>query len=103
MVIVSQDKTMQFNYDNIEVIGIGNPLEDDDGKFKIIVSTISDNEYVIAKYTTEEKAKAILKSMRCFNAACKMYFYTGTAVQSTLAEKLLDNKLMPDIYEMPEE
>lgn len=60
MLIVSQDKTMSLNLDNIEAIGVGNPLEDNDGKFQILVNTTSDNQYPIAEYETEERAKEIM-------------------------------------------
>lgn len=63
MLIVNQDRTMNFNYDNIETIGIGNPLENDDGKFLILIETVSDNQYTIAKYDTEERAKEILEEI----------------------------------------
>lgn len=63
MVIVSQDKTMILNYENIEAIGIGNPLENDEGKFTILVDTISDNQYKIAKYDTEERTKEVLQEL----------------------------------------
>ena len=65
MIIVSQDKTMILNFENIEVIGIGNPLEDKDGKFKILIETTSDNQYPIAEYNTEEKAKEIIQKIYC--------------------------------------
>ena len=60
MIIVSQDKDTIINFKNIEILGIGNPLEDDEGKFKILANTTIDNQYVIAKYKTEERAKEII-------------------------------------------
>lgn len=61
MIILSQDKTEILNFDNIEVIGIGNPLENNDGKFQILVDTTNDNEFTIAEYETEERAKEVLE------------------------------------------
>ena len=55
MVIISQDKTMILNFEYIETIEIGNPLENNDGKFKILCDTTSDNQYTIAEYKTEER------------------------------------------------
>lgn len=66
MIIVSQDKYIIANFANIEMLGIGSPLEDDDGKFKILANTISDNQYVIGKYETEERAKEVLKEIARF-------------------------------------
>ena len=63
MLIVSQDRTKILNFDNIEVIGIGNPLENDNGKFQILVDTTNDNEFSIAEYETEERAKEILNGI----------------------------------------
>lgn len=68
MVIVSQDKKMIFNYENIEAIGIGDPLENNNGKFAILIETISDNQYPIAEYETEERAKEVLQEIiKCFS------------------------------------
>ena len=63
MIIISQDKTMMLNFKNIEAIGIGNPLEDKDGKFKILCNTTSDNQYPMAEYETEERANEVLEDL----------------------------------------
>ena len=63
MIIVSQYKDTIINFKNIEILGIGNPLEDDEGKFKILANTIIENQYVIAKYKTEERAKEVLQEI----------------------------------------
>lgn len=63
MIIVSQCKDTIINFKNIEILGIGNPLEDDNGKFKILANTIIENQYVIAKYKTEERAKEVLQEI----------------------------------------
>lgn len=66
MIIVSQDKDTIINFDNIGILGIlgiGNPLEDDDRKFKILANTISDSQYILAKYDTEERAKEVLEQI----------------------------------------
>ena len=39
MIIISQDKTMILNFEYIETIEIENPLENNDGKFKILCDT----------------------------------------------------------------
>ena len=63
MIIVSSDETMIINMENIEAIGIGNPLENNEGKFQILANTSSDNQYIIARYKTEESAKEVLKEI----------------------------------------
>ena len=68
MIIVSQDKDLILNFKNIDAIGIGNPLENDDGMFKVLASTTSDNEYTLGKYKTEERAKEVLQEIiTCFS------------------------------------
>lgn len=63
MIIVSQDKDTITNFNNIEIMGIGNPLEDNEGQFRILVNTTSENQYTIAKYKTEERAKEVLQEI----------------------------------------
>lgn len=92
MIIVNQDKTMIFNYKNIETIGIGNPLENDDGKFAILIETISDNQYPIALYETEERAKEVLQEI--------VSKYKTTLYNSKTNETVVN---VPKVYEMPKE
>lgn len=63
MIIVSQDKDLILNFKNIDAIGIGNPLDNDNGLFKVLASTTSDNEYTLGKYETEERAKEVLQEI----------------------------------------
>ena len=63
MIIVCQCKDTIINFKNIEVLGIGSPSEDDEKKFTILANTTSDNQYVIAKYKKEERAKEILQEI----------------------------------------
>lgn len=90
MLIVSQDKTMIVNIENIEAIGIGNPLEHNNGKFTILINTTSDNQYTIAEYKKEEKAKAVMQE-----------------IVSKYRQYNIDNNhavtILPKVYEIPEE
>ena len=63
MIIVSQDKRTILNMKNIEVIGIGCALENNEGKFQILANTSSDNQYTIAEYNTEERAIEVLQKL----------------------------------------
>ena len=63
MIIVSQDKSVILNFDNTEAIAILNPLENNEGMFKVCAITPSDNEYTLGKYTTEERAKEVLQQI----------------------------------------
>lgn len=96
MIIVSQDKELILNFGNIDVIGIGNPLENDDGMFKILVSTISDNEYTIGKYATEERAKEVLQEI------IKAYQTTEICYRGQVNYNPI-NSIHRPIYEMPVE
>lgn len=91
MIIVSQDKTMILNFENIEAIGVGNPLENNEGKFKILCDTTSDTQYTMAEYENEERAKEVLREIS------KMYkkeiINGGTAIISS-------TKI---VYEIPKE
>ena len=59
MVIMSQDKTMLINFDNIESMDIVADLDEPKTAFKIYYSTNSTRE-ALAKYSTQEKAEKVL-------------------------------------------
>ena len=95
MIIVSQDKDLILNFRNIDAMGIGNPLEDDDGMFKVLASTTSDNEYTLGKYKTEERAKEVLQEI------IKVYkFYNGKTYYVEDVHNLLGD-YENGVYEMP--
>lgn len=99
MIIISQDKTMILNFENIEAIGIGNPLEENEGKFKILCDITSDNQYTMAEYETEERAKEVLKDIISRYEAielCKREYSISNILGYTLGD-------YTPIYEMPEE
>lgn len=93
MIIVSQYKDTIINFKNIEILGIGNPLEDDEGKFKILANTIIENQYVIAKYKTEERAKEVLQEI------IKSYRYYRTAECDGYTNVLQETA----VFEMPKD
>jgi len=92
MVIISQDKTMILNFEYIETIEIRNPLENNDGKFKILCDTTSDNQYTIAEYEKEKRAKGVLQEI------IKSYREYRTAVVDGYTNVLEETA----VYEMPE-
>ena len=59
MIIVSQDKDVIVNFDNVENIWINNPLENNEGKFEIRAESYSSN-MLIGEYETEKRAKEVL-------------------------------------------
>ena len=96
MLIISKDRDTAINFENVEILGIGNPLEDDDGRFKILANTTSDSQYTLARYDTEERAKEVLKEIiNTFSAAA----LNGTHDEIDL---ILKAKTMAR-YEMPKE
>lgn len=63
MIIVGQDKDIILNFENIDMIFVGNPLDTDNGKFQIIANAISNNELRLGCYKTEERAKEVLQEI----------------------------------------
>lgn len=105
MIIVSQYKDTIVSFDNIEIMGIGNPLEDDEGKFKILCNTVSDNQYTIGKYATEERAKEVLQEI--IDLISEEDFYHIRKSQLNSLDELSEPKyiikpvMKAKVYEMP--
>ena len=97
MIIVSQDKDFILNFQNVDVILIGNPLEDDEGKFKIIANTISDNECMLGKYPTGKRAKEVLKDL------ISRYEATELKKIDTLEKEGYTLSDYTPVYKMPKE
>ena len=97
MIIVGQDKDIILNFENIDMILVGNPLDTDNGEFQIIANTISDNEVRLGCYKTEERAKEVLQEII---KVCK--FYKGKTYYVEDEKKLL-GKYEYGVYEMPVE
>lgn len=100
MIIISQDRTMSFNYENIETIGVGNPLENNDGKFVILVETVSDNQYPIAEYETEKRAKEILEEITFAYANMEMLKIPQINIHQIIPAAEMVRNIC---YKMPEE
>lgn len=100
MIIVSQDKTMIFNFNNIETIGIGNPLENCDGKFSILAETTSDNQYPIAEYKTEERTKVVIQEKIKEYRLTEITKATINRVSDDVGALAIKNVF---VYEMPED
>ena len=91
MIIVSQDKVANINYNNIEAIYM---LKKDD---KIEINVRGNYDYTIGKYKTEERAKEVLQEI------VKTYVLTE---QYKVEDERTRIKLMMDgvlLYEMPKE
>ncbi len=91
MIIVSQDKVANINYNNIEAIYM---LKKDD---KIEINVRGNYDYTIGKYKTEERAKEVLQEI------VKTYVLTE---QYKVEDERTRIKLMIEgvlLYEMPKE
>ena len=91
MIIVSQDKVANINYNNIEAIYM---LKKDD---KIEINVRGNYDYTIGKYKTEERAKEVLQEI------IKTYVLTE---QYKVEDERTRIKLMMEgvlLYEMPKE
>ena len=84
MIIVSQDKVANINYNNIEAIYM---LKKDD---KIEINVRGNYDYTIGKYETEERAKDVLQEI--------INKYKTTLYNSKTNETVVN---VPKVYEMP--
>lgn len=96
MIIVSQDKRMIINFDNI--VGIVIRKNTDENVYQIQCKSENEkNKRIIGKYDTEERAKEVLQEI------IKVYkFYKGKSY--TIGdEKELLGKYEYGVYQMPKE
>ncbi len=96
MIIVSQDKEIILNFNNTESIAILNPLEDNDGLFRVCAITPSDNEYKLGKYKTESRAKEVLQEIIIAIRGKNMVQFSNGEMKEVCPIK-------NDVYEMPKE
>lgn len=96
MIIVSQDRDLIINFDNVTVIGIAQ-----NNSKEIDSITVDKEEQYLGEYKTEERAKEVLQEIyknyadfeliRCINDNFQQQLIVGNK-----------NKYF-DIYEMPED
>lgn len=96
MIIVSQNKVANINYNNIEAIYM---LKKDD---KIEINVRGNYDYTIGKYETEERAKEILSEIVTYNANFNLFKCSCAGTQARAAKEFLEKGIRFDIYEMPE-
>lgn len=87
MIIVSQDKVANINYNNIEAIYM---LKKDD---KIEINVRGNYDYTIGKYETEERAKEVLQEI--------IDKYKEYATIQNRVGSISDVEILPKVYEMP--
>jgi len=73
-----------------------------DKEFAIIANAITDNQYILGEYTTEERAKEVLQEFVRMYQVNKWLQITGEITQDQIAGILIKAKIEPFKYEMPE-
>lgn len=93
MIIVSQDKKVILNFNNIVSLEIGEHIANMDGEREatIEVFNASSNPSILAYYETEERAKEVLQEI--------ISKYKTTLYNSKTNETVVN---IPKVYEMPE-
>ena len=106
MIIVSQDKEVIVNFNNVENIWINNALENNEGKFKIRAESYSNN-MLIGEYKTEERAKEVLEEIiEAYNKSNEDFYVKESETRWGKGEEYLvgyRNKNTNKTYYMPEE
>lgn len=100
MLIISQDKQAIINFENMQSISIENPLEDDDGMFKIIAET-DRSIYALGRYAAEERAKEILTQIVYRYSAVEMYKIADEQTKNAIVQTYSEKGITPYIFEMP--
>lgn len=100
MLILSQDKSVILNFDNIESIEIG-IFEENRGRGIIYVRLTSDYFYTIGEYNTIERAKEVLQEIINCYGQTEQYKYICNIndIDIETLNKIKENIL---VYEMPE-
>ena len=99
MIIVSQDKVANINYNNIEATYL---LKKDD---EVEINVRGNYDYTIGKYKTEERAKEVLQEIVKQKAMFALFRTapTGGKEQTEMLEKFAQKKIILDTYETPKE
>lgn len=94
MIIVSQDKRMIINFDNI--VGIVIRKNTDENVYQIQCKSENEkNKRIIGKYDTEERAKEVLQEI--------IKKYRDVTVVCDINNKKYEKYDLPKVYEMPVE
>ncbi len=93
MLIISQDKTQIFNFDNINYLHMGKNLDND---FAVEINYSDCNYNVIARYKTEERAKEVLQEII---SEYKKY----ATISNVAGNDIRGIYNIPKVYEMPED
>lgn len=94
MIIVSQDKRMIINFDNI--VGIVIRKNMDENLYQVQCKSENEkNKRILGKYKTEERAKEVLQEI--------MKKYRDVTVVCDINNNKYEKYDLPKVYETPEE
>ena len=97
MIIVSQDRDLIINFDNVTVIGIAQ-----NNSKEIDSITVDKEEQYLGEYKTEERAKEVLAEIyKKYSDWQSMRMIKNEDIQAKIVSG--DNSKYFDIYIMPEE
>lgn len=98
MFVKSQDGTIVLNNDKVTIYRISDRW---DGRYKV-VARVNDNEFVIGRYSTEEKSKIVLQMISdCHNMNLLFEQCPKTNPRDLFCEYVADQPL--GVFEMPQE
>ena len=98
MLVKSQDGTIVLNNDRVTMYRVSDKW---DGRFKVI-ARVNDNEFVIGRYSTEEKCKEALQMLLdCHNMNLLFEQQSETNPRDLFCEYVADQQL--GIFDMPQE
>ena len=99
MIILSQDKDIVINFDNVKSLWIDdNVLDKTNTSFYI-----NADDEVVGEYKTEERAKEVLKEILMYNTRFNLCKYVCVSAQNLAVQNFLKNNVTFDLYEMPKE
>lgn len=94
MIIVSQDKRMIINFDNI--VGIVIRKNTDENLYQVQCKSENEkNKRILGKYKTEERAKEVLQEIMKRYLEIKCFYNSKYEVMQAIEQ--------PKVYEMPVE
>lgn len=107
MIIVSQDKNIVVNFDNVANINIekcyNESIREEDFTFDILVFIVSSGLVRIGKYKTQERAKEVLQEIISAFSDFEYFKSTEESNKENIGIKIFANYGTIDVYKMPEE
>ena len=104
MIIVSQDKDVIVNFDNVTQIFIVIDKENENQKPYLVRYESVGNYYeTLGNYATQERAKEVLRTIVSAYQSYKLFQCTNNATQEEMAKKYQEFSMTPFKFEMPQE